>query len=355
MGNVRSKRSKRKRTVPAKATPGRDANGSPNLPNWIWLLLLVALIGLGGVVAGRLRSIRATNDLRVDRPTAVSPALATAAASYTPPETFDALKAEAFQVVDDLLLRYPDDPLSLEKAAQLAGVFGEKELARSRWQRCIELAPQHLPARYALTWLALRDGRYDEMAEQSRAALMVDRNSIAFRNLLGCALVELRQPQEAREVLEASLRDDVAQGMNETVYCDTYTLLGKASLLERDYAQAAEFFAEAVRLDPKWSKALYGLGTSYARIGRREEAKDYLERFRETQTQEVVKSHPEQLAAAQHDVGLVYRNIAAIYSQRGDVASSQRLQLWATQIDPAARAEAALPSHLQGRVSDAGN
>jgi tetratricopeptide (TPR) repeat protein len=279
-----------------------------------------------GSVAGRLGGPGLTDDEAVA--TRASPAAErdgdthsqpASVPVYEPPQTYQALKDESFQAVSELLQRAPNDAAAFEKAAQLAGVFGEKELASRYWLRSVELAPHFMRARYYLASFALQDGRYEDMARYSREALALapgaSSDATVFRDLLGCALVELGDSNEAREVLNVSVRQQAAT-------CDTFTLLGKACLSQRNYTDAAKYYREAIKIDPAWSKALYGLATAIARLGKKKQAKELFERFRATQSSEVVKSKPEQLAAAQHDVAMIYNNVASLYNQYGDSASA---------------------------------
>jgi tetratricopeptide (TPR) repeat protein len=227
--------------------------------------------------------------------------------------------------------------------------MGDRELAVQYWSRCVELAPQFMQARYALARLALAGADYSEVARQARAALAIEPSSVAFRDLLGCSLIELGEPQGAIDTLHRSVDEQVAS-------CDTYTLLGKAYLVQRDYEQAAENYRRAVAIDPGWSKALYGLATACARNGKTEEAQRSFEQFRRRQSTAVVQSSEQQLAAARHDVALVYRDMAAIFQRYGDSPSSRDLLYKSEQLNPATRdGPARSLQHLSGRISDTGS
>ncbi len=54
--------------------------------------------------------------------------------------------------------------------------------------------------------------------------------------------------------------------------------LGELYFEGKDYARAAEQFAEIIRLDPQYSAAYRYLGQSYAALGRRGEAVETFER-----------------------------------------------------------------------------
>lgn len=58
--------------------------------------------------------------------------------------------------------------------------------------------------------------------------------------------------------------------------------LGKLYLDARRYSEAARSLEEAVRLDPQYAAALVALGDAYAGEGRRDQARDVLQRARAT-------------------------------------------------------------------------
>ena len=322
-------------------------------PSWFRLLLglcavLLLVWGLGSW-AGMVR--RSANldrgdprsGLASEHPTSVLPK--TAPRQYIPPTTFDGLKEESFQSVDRFLQRFPNDIEGIAKAAQLAGIFGEKELAKQYWQRCVDLRPVHMHARYALAWLAMHDADYTAMADYARRALAFAPHDPKFRDLLGYALTEMGELDEAVAVLEGSVERGIAN-------CDTYTLLGKVHLLSRKYPQAVRYFEQAVREDPNWSKALYGLATANNRLGDRVKAKNAFERFQQTQTKVVVQSSEEQLFAARHDVGLIYGSLSELYDLHGDRESAAEMQYRSTQFQLAAsESHAESLHHMSGRIS----
>ncbi len=325
MGSRRGKRAKPKK--PAASSPDSTTSHRPSAR---WPLALALIIGAAAVIVALARRPHGASGPQPSQDAVVASGATEAwPIDDTAPTTFQQLKEESFVVVKELMQRRPQDAAAVEKAAQLAGLFGEKELACRYWAQCVQLAPHFMRARYFLAWFALQDGRYDDMANHSRQALTQvaasSQDATVFRDLLGCALVELGNTEEARQILDANVQRKVAT-------CDTFTLLGKACLLARDYEDASKYYLEAIKIDPAWSKALYGLATAKRRLGKLEQAKELFDQFRKNQATESVSSDAAQFAAAQRDVAMVYHNIAAMYSQAGDVSRAEILEQRSRQL-----------------------
>jgi Flp pilus assembly protein TadD len=90
---------------------------------------------------------------------------------------------------------------------------------------------------------------------------------------------------------------------------DMYTTMGSALLIGRQYAEAVEAFALAVRLDPTSSPKEADLGQAYAALGDRASGAHHLERAMELD--------PVNLGAAYQ--------LIAIYNANSETAKAEQL------------------------------
>jgi len=150
---------------------------------------------------------------------------------------------------------------------------------------------------------ALKQDRYDEAASEFRAALALDPSLVErARFPLAVALFESHKPEEARKEFE-TVRQEVGGHPNVLYYLgrldlddhkyeaaiqnlkqavikppfpDTAYYLGFAYLKQGHLVSAEKWLKEAVRVDPKDSRAHYQLGLVYRSQGRAAEAKKAL-------------------------------------------------------------------------------
>jgi Flp pilus assembly protein TadD len=146
---------------------------------------------------------------------------------------------------------------------------------------------------------ALRQDRYDEAANEFRAALKLDPKLVTrARFPLAVALFELKESAEARREFEAVRRETgehpnvayylgrldlqeqnfegAVQNFSKAVakppFPDTAYYLGFACFKQGDFAAAEKWLKVAVETNPNDSVAVYQLGMVYRKEGREEEA-----------------------------------------------------------------------------------
>ncbi|MBZ5571045.1 MAG: tetratricopeptide repeat protein [Acidobacteriia bacterium] len=150
---------------------------------------------------------------------------------------------------------------------------------------------------------ALKQDRYDEAASEFRAALALDSSLIErARFPLAVALFESHKSDEARKEFETVRQEvgghpnvlyylgrldlddhkfdaaiqDLKQAVIKPPFPDTAYYLGFAYFKQGRLVYAERWLKEAVRVDPKDSRAQYQLGLVYRRQGRAAEAKKAL-------------------------------------------------------------------------------
>ena len=150
---------------------------------------------------------------------------------------------------------------------------------------------------------ALKQDRYEEAAQEFRAALATDPTLVLrARFPLAVALFELHKADEARQEFEAVRKEagdhpnvlyylgrldldrqdynaaiqELAKAAAKPPFPDTPYYLGYAYFKRGDLPNAEKWLTEAMRLNPRDSRAPYQLGFVYRKLGQEQKAKESL-------------------------------------------------------------------------------
>jgi tetratricopeptide (TPR) repeat protein len=116
---------------------------------------------------------------------------------------------------------------------------GEEAGAAAQYAKTLELAPGHLPARYALLEQAVRKEAWPRVAEQTAAVLAVEPKNAAVVLLRGIALRHADKPDEAMEAYEKA--EKLSGGALAEVF------LARGVLLMRDKTECVPALVEFER------------------------------------------------------------------------------------------------------------
>lgn len=168
---------------------------------------------------------------------------------------------EAKRVLEDLEIRYPDDPIVLYNLGMCYSDLGDLNFAIDTLSKCIKLVPMYSNAHVALGVAYTRKGMLDESEMNLRKAIELDKNNpFAYRNLA--------------------------------------VVLGTKG----NYVSSAENFKFAYDLDPENPHILYGLGLSNQNLGNKTDAAIYYEKLIDIGTpKELVKLAKEGLNEISHE------------------------------------------------------
>jgi tetratricopeptide (TPR) repeat protein len=116
-------------------------------------------------------------------------------------------------------------------------------------------------------------------------------------------------------------------------------LVGQVYTGLKEYEKARRTLELAITMAPEFTSAYYALGTACAKLGDRDKAKEYLERFKVLKAQDEQR-HRDALKASD-DVASVRRSLAALYTSagkvylaHGDVATAEEHLHRAGEVDP---------------------
>lgn len=205
------------------------------------------------------------------------------------------IKQQVASRVESLVKQFSEDADALEAKARFYLMLGDLEVARSCWARAIVVAPDYGYAHQGLGSIALRNSDYQlAVSHLTRAVEFMPDNSLAAHELSDAHL-KSGDVGKAIEVLENALKAG-------TPRADTWQLLGQARIANRQYEAAGQAFEESLKLEPMNHLAKQGIGSVWVRMGKRDEARKWLEeqeRARETKnlsTDQTLESERSQFA-----------------------------------------------------------
>ena len=143
--------------------------------------------------------------------------------------------------------------------------------------------PPYLPAFQELAGQLAKTGQFDEAIGLIEDALAIDPGSVALKLDLGRLLIQDNAPARASKILAAAR--DAAPGRP-----DILTELGRALLLEGDYAAAADAYRHALGLRPDDALSRANLAACLLELGQRDAA--------EAALRAIVRGRPDMLGRA---------------------------------------------------------
>lgn len=235
-------------------------------------------------------------------------------------------------MADRLVESFPDNCDAHEVKARILFLLGKNAEASDCWERSVELNPRYAYGYHGLGLVAAKDGDYEEaVALQRKALIHVPEFSEAAHKLCD-ALLKLGKIDEAIDVLQSHI--SVVPESTET-----YVYLGQAHVAAQQYEEAAEAYRTALERFPDIPRAQYGLATALARLGRREEADEAMDKYRLVRAKDMeartrYSSQRDDLEALSVDLAERYLLAGRVYLAHGVHPEAERLCRRAAALDP---------------------
>jgi tetratricopeptide (TPR) repeat protein len=226
-----------------------------------------------------LRSLTLTNRSSLGAALLVT-ALAARAAAQPPaaPElpdlaldTFPAAAREDVAHASQQAHARPDDAGAAGTLGRVLQAWEMWDTAHAAYARAQGLAPRQFEWHYLDAVVLQRLARHAEAAERLREALRLSPDYLPARVKLADAVFEAGDFAESRRLFEALARDPATEPMGRFG-------LGRLAAAEDRHDEAIEYFQRAVELFPEWGAAHYALALSYRALGRRDAAREALQR-----------------------------------------------------------------------------
>lgn len=210
---------------------------------------------------------------------------------------------QADKDLDEAIRLAPNDPEVAVAAAERSQRNEKFDDARATLAKAQAQHPENASIAKATWALELRQGRRAEAQKALEKGVEKNPDNIDLRLLLADLLIDQGKPETARPMIDALKKTDVLPGL--TVFLDARLLVhdkkfdealklldkakteldGKSDWIVRvwgligfcnerlgDLSGQLRAYAEAVRLDPTWTAARFGLGNAYVLAGRSDDA-----------------------------------------------------------------------------------
>lgn len=253
---------------------------------------------------------------------------------------------EALPHFKEAVTANPDDYETYNRMGACCLVLGAKEDAEVFLEEALRLRPDFLDPLVSLTVLYMEQGRLSEAEAKLKEGLKAHPEIPQLRFTLGLVLKSQGKFEEAL----GAFREVV---LSDGGHAEAFNHLGECCVALNMGEQAEPFFAQAAKLDPEMSSAVFNLGKLYHDQERWDDAIVMFEEWlkQEDPAADLVEASPEQnrMRCA------VYHMLGTCYAARGDREQARELWERALEIAPdqteiAAKLEE-LPQPLHRRVS----
>ena len=181
--------------------------------------------------------------------------------NFTPSETQSATPSEPAQPVKQQPTVKPRQETHYELGIAYQNSKMHTE-AIAEFQKAIDLDPDFIAAHTSLGEVYLEMGQLDDAENSANAALRIDANSQPARHLLD----DIRPSQSTQPTQSTGTPPNAPDGKK-------HYERGEAFLNNKQYNEAAAAFKRAIKADPDFADAHYGLGVAYLEMGALDDAK----------------------------------------------------------------------------------
>ena len=181
--------------------------------------------------------------------------------NFTPPETQTTTPPEPDPSVDP----QPNAKPRQEIYYELGIIYRDSKMhteAIVEFQKAIDVDPNFVAAHISLGKAYLEVGQLDAAENAAKAALRIDANSQPTRQLLD-DIRQVRPPERAQSTDVPSQTPDAKKHYER----------GEAFLNNKQYNEASAAFKRAIKADPNFADAHYGLSIAYLEMGAFDDAK----------------------------------------------------------------------------------
>jgi tetratricopeptide (TPR) repeat protein len=180
--------------------------------------------------------------------------------------------------------------------------------------------------------VSLNEGNFEEAIGYWRKALDIQPRLPNVHSNIGHALMILGRRDEAIEEFEREIQISPNSSL-------TYFLLGQTYLQDKKYEKARENYEMAIKINPEYANAYYSLATICAKLGNRDKAKEYSEKFKElkSRSRKDLKGRKilyDDFVETQKLAALTYLEAGQIYRDAGQLDKAEELLKQAAGLDP---------------------
>ena len=243
-----------------------------------------------------------------------------------------ALRNETIAAVKALTEAYPSNVFVLGLMGTVYNQFGNTAEAERYWSRCLELDPAQIGAYDVLSVAYLRKEEFEKVVELSRRTAAAAPGAPVVNRRLAEALLELGELDDALAAIEKE--NAISPNNNEVL-----VILGRIQLQRRAYAEAVTAYERALELRPGDDRCYFGLATAYARLGQRDKAKEFNNKFASVRAVEDEQSANRRratdvIAPAGPILAEALVDVGKTYQQYREIEKAEASWLRAAEVDP---------------------
>lgn len=243
-----------------------------------------------------------------------------------------ALKEAEARLVDQLLSDFPDHVDALMKKAAACQRNGNALEALVFLKKALITDPRRVDIHMRMAQIAVDRGQLEQAIMHYQQILRLQPPTPDVLSKLAAIFMISGKHDEAIAALKEEVRISPESSQ-------AFFTLGQAYLQQKAYAQARESYEAAIDIDPGLARAYYGLAMAHNRLGNRDQAQTYTERFRALKTRDREdrqqdKSEHADFAVAQRIAAVTYTDIGRMYRRQGHVDKAEGLLKEAAGLDP---------------------
>jgi tetratricopeptide (TPR) repeat protein len=250
--------------------------------------------------------------------------------------TYRELFETAQAAVTEVMNAYPGDPHAISALGVLCYLGHDRELEAETWEHCLELDPDNDLAFQRLCTLAQEEANHERIVELAETALKQAPDNANYASQLGAALLYLNRDEEAKSVLERLVRRGQADA-------DSYFVLAEACYKLNDLQKAERYYSAASALLPFSSSMMFGLVKVCRKLGKKEKAAEYQQRFQELKDAEKAAAEQQDASSRQRfrdelhiptRVSEILRYVGQAYLDAGELDLAEENWLQAAELSP---------------------
>lgn len=265
-------------------------------------------------------------------------------------ESFKQLKLELAVNLRD---RFPDSNEALILLGNIYRDNGNSSGAIRYWQQALRIGSPRADVYEGMGMIAMEKGEYGKAVDFWRESLRLNPQAVELRTSIAQALMPLGRYDEALDVLKEQIE---LYPTSQTAHF----LAGQVFLQEKDYEHAREEYLRVLELEPEYTNSYYGLLTVCTRLGEKDKAQDYKEKFNRFKARDMQKLIDDNklvndLAAVRQNYAETVFNAAQIYEQNEQAGEATVLLDKAAQTshdNPELLVRIAQWHYARGRVSE---
>ena len=309
--------------------------------------------GAGGLTAGGPVRVASKSELSDSATRMTEAESVPAPAGVDMNEQIDTFKQLKLELAVKLRARFPDSSESLILLGNVYRDNGNSSEAIRYWQEALRIGSPRPDVYEGMGMIAMEKGEYGKAVDFWRESLNLNHQAVGLRTSIAQALMPLGRYDEALEALKEQIELYPA---SQTAHF----LAGQIFLQKKDYQHAREEYLKVLELDPEHTNSHYGLLTVCIRLGEKDKAQDYREKFNRFKARDMQKLLDENklandLAAVRQNYAETAFNAAQIYEQNEQAGEATVLLGKAGQAsrdNPELLVRIAQWHYARGRVSE---